>query len=176
MSRVPTIATVVRGASVNIVLKADQPTGRTVSGTVQDVLTRGNHPRGIKVRLSDGRVGRVKSHAGPQQAGTSSANQQQDLSGEAGPAFGDRRGPRGRQGRRQEQDVEVPSAQVGLDAYIRPAKQKKGGRGGAAQAAAAPENEDTAAAAPSEVVACPVCGTFEGDAAVVEHHVASHFD
>ncbi|KAF4816464.1 hypotheticall protein [Colletotrichum tropicale] len=176
MSRVPTTATVVRGASVNIVLKADQPTGRTVSGTVQDVLTRGNHPRGIKVRLSDGRVGRVQSHAGPQQAGTSSADQQQELSGEAGPAFGDRRGPRGRQGRRQEQDGEVPSAQVGLDAYIRPAKQKKGGRGGAAQAAAAPENEDTAAAAASEVVTCPVCGTFEGDAAAVEHHVASHFD
>ncbi|KAL3291732.1 MFS multidrug transporter [Colletotrichum asianum] len=175
MSRVPTIATVVRGASVNIVLKTDQPTGRTVSGTVQDVLTRGNHPRGIKVRLSDGRVGRVQSHAGPQQAGASSAEQQQEFSGEAPPAFGGRRGPGRRQGRRQEQETDLPSAQVGLDAYIRPAKQKKGGRGGAAQAAA-PENEATAAAAPSEVVTCPVCGTFEGDAAAVEHHVASHFD
>ncbi|KAJ3962506.1 hypothetical protein N0V92_000777 [Colletotrichum tropicale] len=174
MSRVPTIATVVRGASVNIVLKADQPTGRTVSGTVQDVLTRGNHPRGIKVRLSDGRVGRVQSHAGLQQAGASSAEQQQEFSGESLPAFGDRRGPGRRQGRRQEQEADLPSAQVGLDAYIRPAKQKKGGRGGAAQAAAAAP--ETVPAMPSEVVTCPVCGTFEGDAAAVEHHVASHFD
>jgi uncharacterized repeat protein (TIGR03833 family) len=60
-TRVPTVKDVVPGASVNIVLKADQPTGRTVSGTVKDVLTQGNHPRGIKVRLSDGRVGRVQS-------------------------------------------------------------------------------------------------------------------
>ncbi|KAI8207191.1 hypothetical protein K4K52_002544 [Colletotrichum sp. SAR 10_76] len=176
MSTVPTIATVVRGASVNIVLKADQPTGRTVSGTVQDVLTRGNHPRGIKVRLSDGRVGRVQSHAGPQQAGTSSAEQPQEFLGEAPPAFGDRRGPGRRQGRRQEPEADLPSAQVGLDAYIRPGKQKKGGRGGAPQAAVAPESEETVPAVPSEVVTCPVCGTFEGDAAAVEHHVASHFD
>lgn len=58
---VPKISAVRPGAAVNIVLKADQPTGRTVSGVVRDVLTRGDHPRGIKVRLADGRVGRVQS-------------------------------------------------------------------------------------------------------------------
>ncbi|GAB1199342.1 hypothetical protein APSETT444_008688 [Aspergillus pseudonomiae] len=61
MPRVPTTREVVPGAPVNIILKADQPTGRTVSGTIADVLTRGNHPRGIKVRLTDGRIGRVQS-------------------------------------------------------------------------------------------------------------------
>lgn len=58
---VPKTTAVIPGAAVNIVLKADQPTGRTVSGVVRDVLTRGDHPRGIKVRLSDGRIGRVQS-------------------------------------------------------------------------------------------------------------------
>ncbi|PYH44701.1 uncharacterized protein BP01DRAFT_297882 [Aspergillus saccharolyticus JOP 1030-1] len=57
MPRVPTTKEVLPGASVNIILKADQPTGRTVSGRIADVLTRGNHPRGIKVRLTDGRRG-----------------------------------------------------------------------------------------------------------------------
>ncbi|PYI07744.1 hypothetical protein BO78DRAFT_442646 [Aspergillus sclerotiicarbonarius CBS 121057] len=58
---VPTTREVIPGAAVHIILKKDQPTGRTVSGTVAEVLTRGNHPRGIKVRLVDGRVGRVQS-------------------------------------------------------------------------------------------------------------------
>lgn len=57
---VPTTAQVVPGANVSIVLKADQRTGRQVQGTVKDLLTRGNHPRGIKVRLADGRIGRVQ--------------------------------------------------------------------------------------------------------------------
>lgn len=59
--QVPTISSVIPGASVNIVLKADQPTGKLSHGVVRDILTRGNHPRGIKVRLADGRVGRVQS-------------------------------------------------------------------------------------------------------------------
>ena len=35
---------------------------------VQDVLTRGDHPRGIKVRLRDGRVGRVQRLVGEEAA------------------------------------------------------------------------------------------------------------
>lgn len=46
---------------MNIVLKADQTTGKLTTGPVADILTRGNHPRGIKVRLSDGQIGRVQS-------------------------------------------------------------------------------------------------------------------
>jgi len=49
------------GAKVAIVQKQDQRTGRTVEGVVAAVLTRSaTHPHGIKVRLADGRVGRVK--------------------------------------------------------------------------------------------------------------------
>jgi uncharacterized repeat protein (TIGR03833 family) len=48
------------GQLVSIVLKADQRTGRQVQGTVAQLLTRHNHPRGIKVKLTDGRVGRVE--------------------------------------------------------------------------------------------------------------------
>ncbi len=50
-----------RGAEVMIVLKRDQRTGRLTRGKVNEILTRSaNHPHGIKVRLTDGQVGRVK--------------------------------------------------------------------------------------------------------------------
>jgi uncharacterized repeat protein (TIGR03833 family) len=50
------------GLRVAIVRKQDQSTGRTVEGTVAAVLTRSaSHPHGIKVRLVDGQVGRVKA-------------------------------------------------------------------------------------------------------------------
>ncbi|WP_028400176.1 YwbE family protein [Ectobacillus panaciterrae] len=49
------------GLSVNIVLKQDQRTGKLTSGIVKDILTNSAfHPHGIKVRLQDGQVGRVK--------------------------------------------------------------------------------------------------------------------
>ncbi|MDD5726145.1 MAG: YwbE family protein [Patescibacteria group bacterium] len=49
------------GIKVAIVLKKDQPTGKLTEGIVQDLLTSSaNHPRGIKVRLTSGQVGRVQ--------------------------------------------------------------------------------------------------------------------
>ena len=49
------------GLKVAIVLKNDQRTGRLTHGVVQDILTSSpSHPHGIKVRLTDGQVGRVK--------------------------------------------------------------------------------------------------------------------
>lgn len=49
------------GTSVSIVLKQDQRTGKVTRGIVKDILTKSpNHPHGIKVRLEDGQVGRVK--------------------------------------------------------------------------------------------------------------------
>lgn len=49
------------GMSVLIVLKQDQSTGKLTRGIVKDILTKSpNHPHGIKVRLQDGQVGRVK--------------------------------------------------------------------------------------------------------------------
>lgn len=49
------------GLKVAIVLKQDQRSGAQTVGVVKDILTNSqNHPHGIKVRLEDGRVGRVQ--------------------------------------------------------------------------------------------------------------------
>ena len=49
------------GVQVKIVLKQDQQSGKLTAGVVKDILTKSsNHPHGIKVRLEDGQVGRVK--------------------------------------------------------------------------------------------------------------------
>jgi uncharacterized repeat protein (TIGR03833 family) len=53
------------GLEVDIVLKEDQRTGRLTRGLVKDLLTKSpNHPHGIKVRLQDGKVGRVQNIIG----------------------------------------------------------------------------------------------------------------
>jgi len=53
------------GAKVNIVLKQDQRSGKLTTGIVKDILTNSpSHPHGIKVRLQDGQVGRVKDIIG----------------------------------------------------------------------------------------------------------------
>ncbi len=45
---------------VNIILKKDQRSGNLTEGEVKDILTSAPyHSRGIKVRLTDGSVGRV---------------------------------------------------------------------------------------------------------------------
>ena len=50
------------GMSVMIVLKKDQRSGKLTQGVVKDLLTKSPfHSHGIKVRLEDGQVGRVKS-------------------------------------------------------------------------------------------------------------------
>lgn len=50
------------GLRVAIVLKQDQRTGRQTVGVVKDLLTNSStHPHGIKVRLTDGQVGRVQA-------------------------------------------------------------------------------------------------------------------
>lgn len=49
------------GLRVKVVQKTDQRSGVLTEGWVRDLLTRSPvHPHGIKVRLADGRVGRVK--------------------------------------------------------------------------------------------------------------------
>ena len=48
------------GMTVLVVIKKDQPTGKRTKGVVKDILTPSRtHPRGIKVRLQDGQIGRV---------------------------------------------------------------------------------------------------------------------
>ncbi len=50
------------GIEVDIVLKQDQRSGKLTTGIVQNILTSAPfHPHGIKVRLTDGQVGRVKN-------------------------------------------------------------------------------------------------------------------
>jgi uncharacterized repeat protein (TIGR03833 family) len=49
------------GVRVDIILKQDQRTGKLTRGIVKDILTNSpTHPRGIKVRLADGQIGRVQ--------------------------------------------------------------------------------------------------------------------
>jgi uncharacterized repeat protein (TIGR03833 family) len=50
------------GALVKVVQKHDQRTGKLTKGVVKDILTKSStHPHGIKVRLTNGLVGRVKA-------------------------------------------------------------------------------------------------------------------
>ena len=49
------------GLHVSIILKEDQKSGKLTEGIVKDILTNSAvHPHGIKVRLENGLVGRVK--------------------------------------------------------------------------------------------------------------------
>jgi uncharacterized repeat protein (TIGR03833 family) len=49
------------GIVVEVVQKQDQQTGKRTRGVVKDILTSSpTHPHGIKVRLTDGTVGRVQ--------------------------------------------------------------------------------------------------------------------
>jgi len=50
------------GDTVDVVLKKDQATGKLTRGVIKEILTGSQfHPHGIKVRLADGKVGRVKT-------------------------------------------------------------------------------------------------------------------
>ena len=54
-------ANIKAGMRVRIVLKKDQRSGHLTEGFVKDILTGApTHTHGIKVRLDDGQVGRVK--------------------------------------------------------------------------------------------------------------------
>lgn len=49
------------GMRVQVVQKQDQRTGALTEGVIARILSPGSrHPRGIKVMLEDGRVGRVQ--------------------------------------------------------------------------------------------------------------------
>jgi uncharacterized repeat protein (TIGR03833 family) len=108
---VPQMSQLRKGAGVNIVLKADQRTGKLTTGCIADILTRGDHPRGIKVRLRDGQIGRVQSLAplndvaGGQTFPKSTEDaDQQHSNGSRGNSRHAVAGQRGRQGRRLQGD------------------------------------------------------------------------
>ncbi len=53
------------GMRVQVVEKQNQGSGELTEGVVARLLTKSpNHPRGIKVQLEDGRVGRVMAILG----------------------------------------------------------------------------------------------------------------
>ncbi|KAI2620730.1 hypothetical protein GGS26DRAFT_306984 [Hypomontagnella submonticulosa] len=196
---VPTTNEVIPGAFVNIVLKADQRTGREVSGTVRDVLTKGNHPRGIKVRLADGRIGRVQSIASSLSSASSSGPSNAALAGSPTPPTGETTDPlnratphaHGRRSRyrdaRHEEPLEAAPEQADLSAYIVPAKRqgkKKKNQQGINEPDSSARGEDISNSheinpnvdVVSATATCPVCGAFEGDETAVAHHVAGHFE
>jgi uncharacterized repeat protein (TIGR03833 family) len=50
------------GMLVQVIEKFNQPSGKLTEGMVARILTSSpTHPHGIKVKLSDGRVGRVQA-------------------------------------------------------------------------------------------------------------------
>ena len=107
------------GIHVNIVLKADQRSGKLTSGQVSDILTRGDHPRGIKVRLTDGQIGRVQSLCLPSSSGDVKPVVQSRGVGQSG-------APHTR-GTRDDYRVDTePIATTSLLDYVRVPKQKKG--------------------------------------------------
>ena len=65
MTGLPTRNDLKAGLRVEIVKKKDQRTGKLTSGMISEILTSSrSHPHGIKVRLQDGQVGRVKKITG----------------------------------------------------------------------------------------------------------------
>ena len=59
--KLPHRSQIFKGSIVSVILKLDQRSGQETLGVVDSILTPGlHHDRGIKVRLLDGRVGRVQ--------------------------------------------------------------------------------------------------------------------
>jgi uncharacterized repeat protein (TIGR03833 family) len=183
---VPLSSQVNPGAGVSIVLKVDQPTGRQVQGIIDEVLGRGNHPRGIKVRLVDGRVGRVQAIVSEEAAressgglanlgrngepvgATTSQHDHRTIRTEQRPQFTDMR---------YDDPYDYESSQASRDGpnlldFVRP-KPKKGRKATRADdAAEEPQSQVTS----SNLIKCPVCGDFEGDEEAVAFHVNTHFE
>ncbi|UNI25076.1 hypothetical protein JDV02_010781 [Purpureocillium takamizusanense] len=194
---VPTLRQVVPGASVHVVLKEDQPTGRETAGIVAELLTRGDHPRGIKVRLRGGQVGRVQRMAdnttttaassysssfpswgrNGEEAGSSSNNNNNNRVA-APPLSAGRFTHRYTDVRRElDEFPEGPPARSLADfmpALLPDNEDAAAATGGERRRRV--EEEDVSDAGLPPVVRCPVCEAFEGDETAVTHHVErEHF-
>ncbi|KAF2634840.1 hypothetical protein P280DRAFT_412847 [Massarina eburnea CBS 473.64] len=177
---VPNRASISPGKAVAIVLKQDQPTGHEVRGIVADVLTKGDHPRGVKVRLRDGRVGRVQRHCtaeegenGERIVGGAGAGLGRD--GEGGGGGGSRGG-----GWRHEKDIRDQDEYLYDEERVLGSRSAVGGGLFAALEEADKRHEEVVVGqrlpgGADEVANCPVCGDFEGDEVAVARHVEGHF-
>ena len=187
LAAVPRITQVVSGAAVSVVLKSDQPTGKESQGFVSEVLTRGDHPRGIKVRLADGRVGRVLRMVTEDEARVGSEGLVGlGRNGEVSPTA--RAGNSGFESGarsmstvatrfsqryhdvRNEEHAPEPSRGYGLDDFLP--------EGHPLKAAQPVVTKTTTQQADGKTTLhnCPVCGNFEGDEIAVSRHVDEHFD
>lgn len=200
---VPNTQQVVPGTAVSIVLKIDQQTGKQVQGTVAELLTRGNHPRGIKVRLQDGRVGRVQRMASGEEARVGSegmtglgrngeslgygGGERSDRGGAEGERRGGGMGGGGGGGRYTDFRVDAPDQpereEASLLDYVVVKSKGKGKKGVHLEADPMEGNAGQGsvgrrrfASSTSAVGLCPVCGMFEGDEMAIAHHVNEHFD
>ncbi|KAK5988633.1 hypothetical protein PT974_10119 [Cladobotryum mycophilum] len=149
---VPNSRQVVPGAGVFVVLKEDQSMGRETKGVVQDVLTSGDHPRGIKVRLRDGQVGRVQRLDDGTEPPGGSSNTPASSSSFAIKYTDIRR------------DLDYPDEPPprsfadfipNLDAPAR----------------SSPASGSYAVDVSQATAICPICEAFEGDEAAVTHHI-----
>ncbi|KAF2107464.1 hypothetical protein BDV96DRAFT_478403, partial [Lophiotrema nucula] len=180
---VPSFSSIAVGGAVSIILKQDQPTGRQVRGIVAEHLTRGDHPRGVKVRLRDGRVGRVQGlvseeegRQGEDAGGGGDANLGRDGDASGYQGSRGRGGARGGRSFRHVADVRDEDEYLWDESKGRNLGEYfsnldldgRNERGGASGGIMAP-------ASTGETVKCPVCGEFEGDEQAVAHHVEKHF-
>ncbi|KAF1834385.1 hypothetical protein BDW02DRAFT_457218, partial [Decorospora gaudefroyi] len=145
---VPSFASIQPGGAVSIVLKEDQASGHRVSGIVADILTRGDHPRGVKVRLRDGRVGRVQGLVEGEAGRMVGGRVERDIRDEDEYLYG------GGEGRVMDTSGLFGALEEADRRYV----ESRGS--GATQVG---------------VVTCPVCGEFEGDEGAVARHVEDHF-
>lgn len=181
---VPSHSSIHPSTPVSIILKADQPTGHRVHGIVSDILTRGDHPRGVKVRLRDGRVGRVQAlcslatgEEGERVAGGPGAGLGRD--GEGGSVGRGGAGGSARMvGGRIERDIREN------DEYFYDEERRKEEVSGGWLAALEEADRRHAGGNTNsggnvggavEVARCPVCGDFQGDERAVAFHVEGHF-
>jgi uncharacterized repeat protein (TIGR03833 family) len=201
---VPSMSQLEIGTPVSIVLKQDQPTGREVQGSIAEILTNGDHPHGIKVRLTDGRVGRVQRLATKEEAEAGTSTQQLGRNGESTLQVHGSNGEFQARGpgtvtyhdaRTDGYDYEYSrreDAGLSLEDYV-VQKPRRGRRNAAKSGNSSAEHtvdaeqrnpsprNDTAeltgtpsATLTATTTVCPVC-PFEGDEDAVSHHVTSHF-
>lgn len=175
---VPPIRAIHPGGGVSIILKEDQQSGHQVKGIVADLLTRGDHPRGVKVRLRDGRVGRVQGLVSEAEGlqgegivGRPDSNLGRNGEGAAGAGRNSEM-----RGGRIERDIRED------DEYLyenRGSAQDSGLFAALEEADRRHEQHRSGPDVPSlgseTTAVCPVCYKFEGDEASVAHHVEQHF-
>ncbi|KAL7793683.1 hypothetical protein V8C37DRAFT_83351 [Trichoderma ceciliae] len=158
---IPTSEQVLSGAAVYIIFKEDQPTGRETRGIVQDVLTSGDHPRGIKVKLRNGQIGRVRrldDGSSEPSRGTAA------LASNASSSQFSSRYTDIRNDEEYENYLQGPPPRSLAD--FMPALDEPEANISSGEVEGAPTTETSESKA-----ICPICEAFEGDEAAVTHHL-----